>query len=144
MPVTRLDEFIAQYAEHPESKAAGPDGLPATSETRGLLGRLHLTDGRPSRIGKEIDRLDEDDGERLERDEPFAYDAPDDRLEWALRVLDATPRAGVAHELGISVRALQDILKGRATPRPKLRPAIVRLAIDMGLPPVVIPRALQK
>ncbi len=101
VPVMRLDEFIAQYAEHPESKAAGPDGLPATSETRGLLGRLHLTDGEPTRVGKEIDRLDEGEGDSLERDEPFVYDDPDNReFEWALGALTTRPRAAVARELG--------------------------------------------
>ena len=45
IPVTRLDEFILGYARHSESKAAAPDGTPANEETRGVLGRLHLTGG---------------------------------------------------------------------------------------------------
>jgi hypothetical protein len=129
VPVMRLNEFVAQYASHPESKAAGPDGLAATAETRGLLGRLHLTAGEPSRIGKELDRLDEDEGDSLERDQPFVYDDPDDReFEWALGVLGHEPRAEVARELKISVRRFQDILKRRSQPRTTLRQAIVERA----------------
>lgn len=67
----RLDEFVRRYAEHPESKAAGPDGKPATAATRGVLGRLHLRSGEPERIGKEVDRLDEDDGDNLDQSRPM-------------------------------------------------------------------------
>jgi hypothetical protein len=33
IPVVRLDEFIANYALHPEAKAATPDGQPAADKT---------------------------------------------------------------------------------------------------------------
>lgn len=73
VPVMRLDELIENYARHPEAKAAGPDGKPAEPETRGVLGRLHLYDGPPVRIGKEIDRLDEDDDFQLKASDPESY-----------------------------------------------------------------------
>jgi hypothetical protein len=124
----RLDEFIAQYADHPESKAAGPHGLPATAETRGVLGRLHLTDGEPARIGKEVDRLDADEGDVLDWDQPVEYEGRSGELDWAIGVLGARPRAEVARELSITVRRLQDIVKSRSRPRAALRKAIFELA----------------
>ena len=60
-----LDEFIENYARHPESKAAGPDGMPAAWKNAWSPGRLHLYDGPPVRIGKEVDRLDEDEDFQL-------------------------------------------------------------------------------
>jgi hypothetical protein len=127
IPVMRLNEFIAQYADHPESKAAGPDGLPATAETRGVLGRLHLTDGEPARIGKEVDRLDADEGDALVWDQPVEYQGRGE-LDWAIYLLAREPRATLAAELGVSVRRLQDIMKRNSSPRPSLRRALIDLA----------------
>ena len=117
VPVMRLDEFVWRYAKHPESKAADSDGDPATCETRGLLGRLHLVGNAPARIGKEVDRLGEDDGDSLWPQTPLAFDDDNERLNQCLSVIAHRPRAEVADHVGISVRRLQDILKGRSKPR---------------------------
>jgi len=107
--------FIEQYRRHPESKAAGPDGLPSTEETKGVLGRLVPEAGEPPlRIGKEVDRLEEADGVDLDAQE-------------AIRRLQGCPQAPLAERLlGVSVRRLRDVLKSHATPRDGLRRAIPR------------------
>jgi len=64
VPVMKLSEYIEKYKRHPESKTADPNGGFAGEETRGLLGRLHFRSWRPAHIGKEIDRLDEDQDRR--------------------------------------------------------------------------------
>ena len=58
IPVMRLDEFIANYALHPEAKAAGPDGRSSTEERGVFWGACTSSMGHQFRIGKEVDRLD--------------------------------------------------------------------------------------
>jgi hypothetical protein len=113
IPVTAFDEFIGKYKGHPESKAAAADGMPASEETRGVLGRLHLTGGAPRRIGKEVDRLDEDDEFTLDRPDPAEYIPQKLSLSWALEVLSDESTASLARLVGISTRRLDDVRKGR-------------------------------
>jgi hypothetical protein len=127
--VTRLDEFIDDYARHPESKAAGPDGKPADEETRGLLGGLHLTGGSPRRIGKEVDRLDEDEEFTLDRLVAAEYIRRSATLAWALKVLEDEPASKIGPLVGVSERRFRDIRRGRVkNVRQAHRRAIIRLA----------------
>jgi hypothetical protein len=113
IPVIRLDEFALGYARHPESKAAASDGIPADEETRGVLGRLHLTGGAPRRIGKEVDRLDEDEEFTLERPDPAEYTSSGLTLERALKILEHEPASTIAASVGMSERRFRDIRKCR-------------------------------
>jgi hypothetical protein len=129
IPVMRLDEFIGNYARHPESKAAGPDGKPAGPDTKGVLGRLHLTDGQPRRIGKEVDRLDEGEDFTLGDTDPAEYTARKYTLEWALGILADEPASRLAPLLGMSERRFRDIGRGLVKrTRAASRDAIIRLA----------------
>lgn len=129
IPVMRLDEFIGNYARHPEAKAAGPDGMPAGPETQGVLGRLHLTDGQPRRIGKEVDRLDEGENFTLGDMDPPEYTARDHTLEWALGILADEPASKLAPLIGMSERRFRHIRRGLVKrTRRENREAIVRLA----------------
>jgi hypothetical protein len=58
-------------------KAADRDGNPAGAETIGLLGRLQVRSKKLARIGKEVDRLDEDEGAALEPEQPVEYKRDD-------------------------------------------------------------------
>jgi hypothetical protein len=130
--VKRLDEFILGYARHPESKAAMSDGTPANEETRGVLGRLHLTGGVPRRIGKEVDRLDEDEEFTLDRPDPAEYASSGVTLEWALKVLAGEPASKVAPLVGMSEKRFRDVRRGRVkTVRRSHRRAIIALAEQM-------------
>ena len=54
-------DYFAEYAHHPEGKAAGPDGQPCRADTFGLLRPLTIDPGpRLGRIGKETNRVDTD------------------------------------------------------------------------------------
>src|SRR5580700_5729 len=103
VPVTRFDDFIELYQRHPESKAAAPDGKPADEETRGVLGRLHLTGGAPRRIGKEVDRLDEDEEFTLDQPVAAEYTNQGATLEWALGVLASEPASTIAPLIGMQI-----------------------------------------
>jgi DNA polymerase type B, organellar and viral len=129
VPVSRFDEFIDFYRRHPESKAAGPDGMPADEETNGVLERLRLTGGSPRRIGKEVDRLDEDEEFTLDRPDPAEYVAAGATLVWALRVLAPEPASKIASQLGMSERRFRDIRQGRVKePQARHKRAIIALA----------------
>ena len=67
IPVARLSEYVDNYEQHPEAKAADWKGDPAREDAIGLLGRLKLRSKRLIRIGKEVDRLDQDDGASASR-----------------------------------------------------------------------------
>lgn len=131
IPVTRLDEFISGYARHPESKAATSDGLPANEETRGVLGRLHLTGGAPRRIGKEMDRLDEDEEFTLDKVDPAEYTGSGATLEWALDILADVPASTVATSIRMHEKRFRDIRRGRVKRvRREHRNAIIALALS--------------
>ena len=131
IPVTRLDEFILGYARHSESKAAASDGTPANEEARGVLGRLHLTGGAPRRIGKEVDRLVEDEEFTLDRPDPAEYTASAVSLSWALEILADEPASKIAPLINMSERRFRDIRRGRIKKvRRDHRNAIVRLALS--------------
>lgn len=129
--VLRLSEYIDQYARHPESKAADNNANPAGPETRGLLGRLHLFADAPVHIGKEVDRLDEDEGTSLDSDAPIVYSVAAQSIDMArvLELVERMPREEAAAVLKISVRWLQNVLIG-APISDRLRLALIRLAGD--------------
>jgi len=131
IPVTRFDEFISGYARHPESKAAASDGTPANEDSRGVLERLHLTGGAPRRIGKEMDRLDEDEEFTLDRPGPSEYTSSRATLKWALQTLSEEPASKVALLIGMSERRFRDIRRGRIKKvRRQHRNAIIGLALN--------------
>jgi hypothetical protein len=128
VPVMRLREFVDRHERHPESKAAGSDGLPATEETRGILGRLNLYDGPPQRIGKEVDRLSEDEDYLLDATDPTQYLAVEHTLEWALGILEGAPATEIAPQIPMSEKRFRDIRSGVAEPNEGHRSAIIRIA----------------
>jgi predicted nucleic acid-binding Zn ribbon protein len=58
--VQSYGDYFEEFRRHPESKAAGPDGEPCHSWTRGQLGPLEVEVTRLVRIGKEAGRLASD------------------------------------------------------------------------------------
>jgi hypothetical protein len=49
--------MVEEYIRHPEAKSLGPDGLPCTAETRGLLQRARITAGQIRYIDKETSSM---------------------------------------------------------------------------------------
>jgi len=137
IPVIRLDEYVERYRIHPESKAADAQGTVCTEETRGLLYPLHLESDASIHVGKEVDRLDEDEGTTLTDNEPIVYRDKKEAgthaaadLEAAIEYLATLSQGHVSKGLGISERRWRDIAKGRAQPHRKRVRAIIRLALE--------------
>ena len=126
LEVMRLQDYIEGYHRHPEAKAADRDGNPARADTTGLLGRLRVRSGKPARIGKEIDRLDQDEGASLEPDQPVEYECDD--LADEIAYLAQFPQTTIAAEIGMSERRWRAIATGKSIPREATARRIARAA----------------
>ena len=113
--VMRLSDYIDEYARHAEAKAADRNGNPAGPDTIGMLGRLSLRSICLARIGKEVDRLDEDEGASLERDQPVEY-ARDDLTE-DIQYLAGFPQEATARDLGLTERGWRNLINAQSKPR---------------------------
>jgi hypothetical protein len=111
LSVIRLNEYIELYHRHPEAKAADQNGNPGGSDTVGLLGRLRVRSEKLVRIGKEVDRLDQDEGASLEPDQPVEYERDD--LAEDIEYLATFPQAATARDLGLTERGWRKIIKIR-------------------------------
>jgi hypothetical protein len=109
--VMRLADYVGDYQRHPEAKAADPNGNPAGPETIGLLGRLRVRSKKLARIGKEVDRLDEEDGAAFEPEQPIEYERDD--LAEDIEYLATFPQAATARDLGLTERGWRKIIKIR-------------------------------
>jgi hypothetical protein len=109
--VMRLADYVDDYQRHPEAKAADRDGNPAGPETIGLLGRLRVRSKKLARIGKEVDRLEEDEGAALEAEQPIEYERDD--LTEDIGYLATFPQAPTARDLGLTERGWRKIIKIR-------------------------------
>lgn len=126
LPVMRMNEYIDLYARHAEAKAADQDGNPAGEDTVGVLGRLGVCSGAPARIGKEVDRLDEDEGATLADQPPIEY--ANDELANDVAFLAQHPQESTARDIGLSQRRWRDIVKHRAKPHRRIALRIARVA----------------
>jgi hypothetical protein len=66
-----------------------------------------------ARIGKEVDRLDEEEGAALEPEQPMEYERDD--LAEDIEYLATFPQAATAKDLGLTERGWRKILKGDVT-----------------------------
>jgi hypothetical protein len=124
--VTRLADYVEGYQKHPEAKAADQNGNPAGSETIGLLGRLRVQSKYLARIGKEVDRLDEDEGASLEPELPVEYES--DQLTDDIDYLAQFPQEPTARDLGLTERGWRRIIKGEVRPLAATAKAIREVA----------------
>jgi hypothetical protein len=104
-----LSEYVDHYQKHPEAKAADWKGDPAGPDAIGLLGRLRLRSKRLAMVGKEVDRLDEDEGASLERDRPIEYESGE--LAANIDYLAQFAQELIASDLGLTVRGCWNLIK---------------------------------
>lgn len=126
--VTRLADYVDDYQRHPEAKAADCGGSPAVPETIGLLGRLRVQSRHLARIGKEVDRLREDEAAALEPEIPIEYQR--DTLAEDIAYLAQFPRAVTARDLGLSPRGWFSLIEGESQARETTAARIRELAAE--------------
>lgn len=115
-------------------------GSRAGPNTTGLLYRLPVQSTARVRIGKEVDRLDEEHGATPQDDEPV--DAPDfapeqNALTAEVAYLARFPQRSTARGIGISERRWRYIVQGRAEPRVVTAEQINRIAAQYRIAPRV-------
>jgi hypothetical protein len=128
VPVMRLTEYMREYQRDPEAKAADHKGNPAGPDTVGMLGRSLVRSKHLSRIGKEVDRLDQDEGVSLTPDRPVEYEH--DELAADIDYLAKFPQEQVACDLGLTVRAWFNVAQGISHPRSRTAERIGRIAAE--------------
>jgi hypothetical protein len=64
--VKSIEDVYHEYKTHPESKSAGPNGNPCGPYTRGPLYRRHIYAAYVRLIGKEANKIEEVEHERID------------------------------------------------------------------------------
>ncbi len=110
-------------------EAADAHERPCAKYKAGLVGRLEVRSVQLARVGKEIDRLEEGDGVRLDQRAATTYGVEHPRdLTQTCEVLRRFLCSRIAAELGVSERRMRDVLKGRAYPRARFQARMHALA----------------
>jgi len=132
--VASYGDVIARYRTHPEPKSLGPDGIPCSRNTVGLLRRRPVRAAGIVYSGKESNLLDEverglvhDWGEVLQ-----TYRDPR-RDQWVTTVvpfLKRLPAATLARQAGLTKRTIQALRNGHARPSSKTRWAVITVALE--------------
>jgi hypothetical protein len=126
--VQTFNDILDHFRIHPEAKSASPDGSPSDSLTSGLLGRLHVHILTVHHIGKETNRLGEQEKGILLTDPQAVYSGAG---EWeVLRLwLDRVSISDLAAGSGVSERMLRNLRQGDRRPSAdKLEAIMVALA----------------
>ncbi len=103
-------------------------GDPAGPDTVGLLGRLMLQSKRLTRIGKEVDWLDQDEGASLTPDPPVEYKR--DELADDIDYLAQFRPAVTARNLGLTERGWRNLITRLSQPFKKTAERIGQIAAE--------------
>ncbi len=130
---------LAEYRQHPEPKAAAPDGQPCRPDTAGWLARRTLHAHTVHHIGKEANDLEKVRAGLVARLDDVQTDYTPDHPTWTALVLPvlatatatSIARALTAAGTPVSNSNIPHLLKGRTTPRPALREALTRHAVTL-------------
>jgi hypothetical protein len=76
---------------------------------------MRVRSGEFARIAKEVDRLDEDEGEALEPEHPAEYERDDSTAE--IDYLAQFPQVASARELGLMERGWRKVIRRQDRPR---------------------------
>jgi hypothetical protein len=112
---TRLNEYVEQYKSTSGSQSSRSRRQSSWARNGGLLGQLFVRSAKLARIGKEVNRFDQDEGVSLEPDQPVEYER-DDLLE-DIAYLAVFPQEATARDLGLTVRGWRNLYKGLSKPR---------------------------
>ena len=99
--VMRLADYVDDYQRHPEPKPRSGWQSARTRYDRPPW-RLRVRSKKLARIGKEVDRLDEEEGAALEPEQPIEYERDD--LAEDIDYLATFPRTATARDLGLTER----------------------------------------
>lgn len=113
IPVQTYRSVLQEYVTHPEAKAAGPDGVPCSERTVGILQRMNINAVDIIHIGKESNRLEEVQTLGINDKTYVIYEE-----DWTVtkEKLKAFPIMQIARISGLSRREVQYLLSGVKKP----------------------------
>jgi hypothetical protein len=134
-----LADILLEYARHPEYKSADPAGGRGLRSSRGVLPRLAVeAAGLPVHIGKESNRLDEEESGAVLDAEAIYAEYHDARAEWTAvvpalrRIRRARGWRILASASGLSERAIRYALDEGRLPHEPARSRLLRLVREEG------------
>ena len=122
--VQTYNDVLDRFRNHPESKSAGPDGMPSGCWTVGLLSRLDLHAVTVSLIGKEANLLEQQE-EGVVLGDPQAVYAGGNEWERLRAQLQSVSLRELSQLSGVSPRMLRDLRQGTRKPSARTAAAIV-------------------
>jgi hypothetical protein len=128
--VQDFEDVLERFRDHPESKSGDVDGNRSDSRTTGLLQRLHLQVLSVLHIGKETNRLEQQEEGVLDADPQAVYRGGG---EWEMLqpYLDHVSISELSRRLGVSARRLREYRQGTRRPSAKRLRAIVAALAPM-------------
>jgi hypothetical protein len=134
--VRTYGDVLQEYATHPESKSAAPDGGPCGRLTIGELRRRSIDVGAIVYVGKESNRLEEADAGVLHDEAEYLSVYEDPRRDpWIREVVPALRQIATADLMGVlnvSRSTVKRWKAGQARPRGALRETVRQLGRDRG------------
>ena len=131
--VKSYGDVLHEYERHPEAKRCGPDGLPCTENTTGVLYLRPVRVGKLVYIGKESNLLEEVE-QQTHHDWDDVLDVWEDPREdpWpqvVVPILKHRTATAWAREIGCSPRTIKRLRMRHCRPSPEIRRRLLR-AVD--------------
>jgi hypothetical protein len=131
--VKSYGDVLEEYEFHEEAKCADASGEPCGKQSIGLLSRRHVRIKKLHFIGKESNKLEEVEEQRVSDAREVNTEYPNPRRdEWARVILPKLRAMSIAELMkltGMSRRAIQRIRNEGALPRRRHREALVKVCI---------------
>jgi hypothetical protein len=128
--VQTFEDVLERFRYHPESKSAGPDGQQADKGTVGLLGRLHVHALSITHIGKETNRLEQQEQGVLDVDPQVEYRGGGE-WETTRPYLDRVSLSELSRRSRVPERRLREYRQGDRQPFGRRREAILEALAEM-------------
>jgi hypothetical protein len=128
--VQDFEDVLERFRDHPESKSGDADGNRSDSGTTGLLQRLHLQVLSVLHIGKETNRLEQQEEGVLDADPQAVYWGGGE-WETVRPHLDRVSLSELSRRSGVAERRLREYRQGAGRPRVKRREAILDALAEM-------------
>jgi hypothetical protein len=127
-------DTLAEYRHHPEMKSLDPNGKPSTQQSVGLLKRRHVFELNRVTIGKEANKIEEQEAETIhDADEvlnEFAPPGHDTFARHVVPVLKNLKAADLAEQAGVSIVHIKTVRNLRAQPSKELKAELTKAAAD--------------
>jgi hypothetical protein len=132
--VKSYEDVLEEYRRHPEVKSAGPEGLPCTEATVGLLQPRDVFVNEIVHIGKESNEWEDVAlGIKHDFDEVLEMHENPTRDTWithALPILRLIPKRQVAKLSGVAERTITRLRNQHSLPQARTKNSLLEIAVQ--------------